>query len=154
MQLYLVRHGNALSKDAHPERPLSDEGRMQASKMASFIKPQRIEVEAIWQSGKARALQTAEIMAASAYSRDGIVEHSGLAPNDPVKPIARELKEVAGDLMIVGHLPFMDRLASILLAGAKEQEFVCFDEATVACLERDGGGEWVLLWLLSPQLVA
>ena len=154
MRLYLVRHGNALSKEADPERPLSDEGRMQASKMASFIKPQRIEVDAIWQSGKTRALQTAETMATAVYSSSGILEHTGLEPNDPVKPIAKELKKETGDLMIVGHLPFMDRLASALLAGEKDQEFVCFDEATVACLERDGDGEWSLLWLVSPQLVA
>ena len=154
MRLYLVRHGNALSKEADQERPLSDEGRMQASKMASFIKPQRIEVEAIWQSGKTRALQTAETMGAAVYSRSGIVEHRGLEPNDPVKPIAKELKKETSELMIVGHLPFMDRLASALLAPEKDQEFVCFDEATVACLERDGDGEWSLLWLVSPQLVA
>ncbi len=154
MRLYLVRHGNALPKEAAPERPLSDEGRMQASKMASFLKPQRIEVEAIWQSGKTRALQTAEIMAAAVYSRRGIVEHGGLEPNGPAKPIAKEIGKEIGELMIVGHLPFMDRLASTLLAGEKDQEFVCFDEATVACLERDEGGQWTLLWLVAPQLVA
>lgn len=154
MKLYLVRHGEAMLKTIDPARPLSDKGRAQASKMAAFLKPQRIEVEAIWHSGRARALQTAEILLAAVSVREGILEHDGLAPNDPVKPLAKEVTKAPGDLVIVGHLPFLDRLASMLLTGDKGSEFVCFDEAAAACLERDEEGRWALQWLVAPVLVA
>lgn len=154
MKLYLIRHGEALPETVDPERPLSETGRAQASKVAAFIKPQRIEVDAIWQSGKPRALETAEIALRAVYAREGICEHEGLNPNDPAKPIAKEIKNAPGDLMIVGHLPFLDLLASALLTGDKGFAFVSFDEAAAACLERDEGGEWALLWLVPPILVA
>ncbi len=37
MKLYLVQHGKALSKEADPQRPLSEEGIREVKKMAEFI---------------------------------------------------------------------------------------------------------------------
>ena len=37
MHLYLVQHGLAQPKDENPERPLSDRGRTDVGRMASFL---------------------------------------------------------------------------------------------------------------------
>ena len=152
MLLYLVRHGNAAQEIVDPARPLSDEGRAQAGKMAAFLGPQMIEVRAVWHSPKARAAQTAEILATAVRAEEGLVERYDLGPNDPVADVALEIEGTAGDLMIVGHLPFQGLLASRLLSG-RDESFVSFDEVTVACLARLDRGRWVLLWLVSPALV-
>ena len=152
MKLYLVRHGNALDKSVDAERPLSEEGRAQASKMAGFLAPLQIEAQAIWHSGKPRARETAEALAEAIESRTGLIGRDGLAPNDPVENIALELEAADSDLMVVGHMPFMGLLASWLLAN-RDASFVSFDEAAVACLERAGRGQWVLLWHVSPGVV-
>ena len=90
MRLYLVRHGEALPREKDPERGLSDRGRQNAEKTAALLKGQDIEVEAVWESGKKRATQTAEIMAAAVTAKGGVVQRSGMSPNDPVIPIIQK----------------------------------------------------------------
>ena len=54
--------------------------------------------------------------------------------------------------MLVGHLPFLPRLAAILAAGDESIPAVQFGPGTVACLERRTVGEtWKLDWLLDPS---
>ncbi len=56
--------------------------------------------------------------------------------------------------MVVGHLPFMGRLASRLVAGSEEANVAAFQPGTVACLERaDDGGGWALAWMVRPELL-
>jgi len=74
MQLYLVRHGEAVAGEIDPERPLSAQGVAAARKMAAFLKPRKIEVGAIWHSTKARALQTAEMLSKAVTSKRGLAE--------------------------------------------------------------------------------
>ena len=69
MRLYLVQHGEALSKDVDPERALSDAGRADAERLARFLAPRRLTLSRVLQSGKLRAQQTAEILA-GAFASD------------------------------------------------------------------------------------
>jgi phosphohistidine phosphatase len=67
--------------------------------------------------------------------------------------MAQDAVEFAAEpLMLVGHLPHMARLASLLLTGNPNREVVRFRNATIVCLERVEDG-WVLLWALGPDLV-
>jgi phosphohistidine phosphatase len=142
MRLYLVQHGEAKSKDADPDRHLTDRGSRDVEKVAAFLEPLKLGVSAVRHSGKTRAAETAEILAGALAAEEGVVERAGLAPNDPVEPLGNELAEVSEDLMIVGHLPFMDRLASLLVAGSESVGAIAFRNAGVVCLERaeDPGG--------------
>ena len=54
--------------------------------------------------------------------------------------------------MVVGHLPFLDRLASRLVAGDPTAAAVRFTNAGIVCLGRDAG-KWSLEWAVTPQLV-
>lgn len=154
MKVYLVRHGDAVSSEVDPERPLSDEGRAQVEKIASFIKPLAIRVEHIWHSGKARAAQTAEILDGAVAAEKGCSSREGLKPNDSASSVAEEIDAYDTDLMIVGHLPLMGNLASLLLAGKETAEVTAFDAGAIACLERRNHGPWQINWMIRPEILA
>jgi phosphohistidine phosphatase len=157
MRLYLVRHGAAVSEEADPARPLSARGKEQAEKIARFLKPLGISVRSISHSEKLRAAQTAGVLAGSVTSGEGVRERSGLSPMDPVEPLADELGGETGGLMIVGHLPFLGRLAALLVVGNPEREIVAFREAAAVCLEGtpNAGGlteqVWRIAWTVTPE---
>ncbi len=152
MKLYLVRHAEATAKHIGGIRPLTKRGVEQARLVAELLKPQRLRVQSIWHSGKARAQQTAEIMAAAIASEKGLVDQPGLKPFDRVRPMAEEVCRSRGDLMIVGHEPFLGRLASRLLAGKSGANVVNVAKGCVICLERPTTGGWQLAWMVTPGL--
>jgi phosphohistidine phosphatase len=153
MRLYLVQHGEARSKDEDPERPLTEKGMLGVAKTSAFLKPLGLNVAAMWHSGKARARQTAELLAGAFSASEGLLEREGLAPNDEVGPVAESIAEVEGDLVVVGHLPSLARLASLLVAGNQAADAVAFTNGGVVCLEQQDDG-WSLKWAITPELLA
>jgi phosphohistidine phosphatase len=153
MRIYLVRHGRALSKEKDPERGLSDEGKQEVERVAALLGRLGTEVEAVWESGKKRATQTAGILASALKARGGIVRQGGMDPNDPVRPVAERLASLSGDYMLVGHLPFMSSLASLFVLGREEPDIVRFAAGGVACLEQDEEDRWVISWVVDPVLL-
>ena len=154
MKVYLVRHGEAVSSQFDPQRPLSEQGLADIRKVASFIKPLEISVEHIWHSGKLRAAQTAEKLAESVSVKKDCSAHKNLMPNDVVTIIADELEAYDTDLMIVGHLPFLAYLTSLLTAGKETSNIVAFDAGAIACLNRRGSGQWQIEWMITSELLA
>jgi phosphohistidine phosphatase len=122
-------------------------------KVAAFLKRLGLEVQAVWHSGKVRALQTAEILAPALASAEGLLQRDGLSPTDPVRPVTDELAGMTGDLMVVGHMPFMSRLAALLVSGRDSPEVVAFRQGGVVCLEGDAGQPWRVRWMLVPELL-
>lgn len=154
MKVYLVRHGEAVSSGVDPQRPLSEQGLADIRKVASFIKTLKISVEHIRHSGKLRAAQTAEILAESVVVEKGCSAHEALGPNVDVTIIANELEACDTDLMIVGHLPFLAYLASLLVAGEDTANVVAFDAGSIACLNRSDPGQWQIEWMITPEFLA
>ena len=152
MRAYLVQHGEARSKDVDPERRLTEKGVRDVEKVSCFLEPLGLCVSAVWHSGKARAAQTAEILGRSVKAARGAVAREGLAPNDPVGPVKEEIAGAQKDLMVVGHLPFLARLASSLVADESTQ-VVAFRQGGVVCLERDEEGSWSVVWAVVPDLL-
>lgn len=103
MALYLVQHGKAMSAEVDPERGLSEEGVAEVERIAGVARGYRVSVRTIRHSGKKRARQTAELMAAVLSPLNGIEQGDGLDPNDDVILVASELDETE-DLMIVGRV--------------------------------------------------
>ena len=64
MKLYLVQHGEAVSKAENPERPLSEQGQSDISRIATFLAGD-IRISRVIHSGKERAFQTAQILASA-----------------------------------------------------------------------------------------
>ncbi len=157
MRVYLVQHAEAVPAEDNPDRPLSDNGRSDVRRVASFL-ARSVRVGRIVHSPKMRARDTA-VLLAQALGPGGVVEEaaSGLAPNDPTDALAGAIAGWSEDTMVVGHLPFMGRLASRLVAGSEEANVAAFQPGTVVCLERADGGEdgggWALAWMVRPELL-
>lgn len=154
MMLYLVRHAEPKAPEKDPERSLTAKGRFDIQRVASFCAAHSgIAVEKILHSGKTRASQTAQVLAEHLKPAAGLAEAAGLAPMDDPSPWAEELRITGDDTMLVGHLPFMERLAGLLLSGDEKDGTVKFSPGTVVCLERDSGEQWRLNWIVTPEIV-
>jgi len=154
MALYLVRHGKALAEEVDPNRPLSEEGRRDVSRMATFVQPLELPVSTIWHSGKLRAKETAEILSSALPGQAAPVLHDGLMPNAAVAPIREEIERAKESLMIVGHLPFLDKLVSELVVDDESAGVAVFDDGAIICLNRDEGEPWRILWSMTPELLS
>lgn len=154
MKLYLMQHGDALPEEVNRERPLSDRGRDDVARMARFLSIVGCRASRVHHSGKTRAWQSAEIMAE--HMAPGVTPQAmpGISPNDPVAPVAQQLQGFSEDTLIVGHQPFMGRLAAQLLAGDSELPVVTYRQGSVACLEKHADGGWSLCWMVRPELLA
>jgi hypothetical protein len=91
-------------------------------------------------SGKLRAQQTAEVLAAALAPAAVLEIMTGLNPNDPVEPVARRVAGWTSDTILVGHLPFMGRLMARLVAGHERGPVAAFVPGSVVCLEQGRGG--------------
>ena len=154
MKLYLARHGLALDSDVDPQRSLSEQGKAEVQLVAGQLSGAGVRVTRVWHSGKARAQQTAGLLARRLAPGAAVQAITGLAPNDPVDEFAVDADVWQEDTLVVGHLPFMGRLMSLLLTGNEDRLRSQFPAAGVACLERDATGSWVLHWLLGPAQCA
>lgn len=153
MKLYLVQHGEALAAAVDPDRPLSPAGRAAVGALAGFLASRGLRVGPVMHSGKLRAAQTAEILAEALGGADRIVARDGLAPKDPVEPVAQEAATWHEDVMLVGHLPFMARLVALLVTGGAENDVAAFQPGSLVCLARDEAGGWALAGMLRPDLL-
>ena len=154
MKLYLLQHGDALPDEVNPERPLSKLGREDVKRLAEFVGNHGILVMHVYHSGKMRARETAEIVAARMATGVKIEATTGLNPNDPVEPWVKQINNWQEDTLLVGHMPFMGRLAAYLLSGNSSSQFVAFKPGSMLCLERDESGDWAIAWMLRPELLS
>jgi phosphohistidine phosphatase len=160
MYFYLVRHGEAQSELEDPLRPLSEKGKKVVRRVASFLAQQGVRPKEINRSEKLRARETAEIIAKGLSMVDRVKAIKGLAPNDDVNPVADLLCAEEKSLMLVGHLPFLSKLLSLLVISDPERPMVSFQSGTIVCLSRDDslkfptpGNGWIIKWVLSPESV-
>ena len=155
MKVYLVRHGDALSEDEDPIRPLSDKGRRDVGKIAKFLDKNGIRVDRIIHSGRTRAEQTAAILADAVGVGVTITQQDGIAPNDAIEPFANQLREWKRDIMVVGHLPFQALLVAYCVYGHASGAITAFEPGTIVCLEEvDTNGGWRIGWALTPSVLA
>ena len=153
MKLYLVQHAEACTKDVDPQRPLTEQGVQDMARLAARLKHAGIEVGRIIHSGKLRAKQTAESLA-QALAPGLELETSGLLnPNDNPKAFDWQSESWDTDTLIVGHLPFMARLVSHLLAEDELRIVAGFTPGSIVCLESHHDGHWQLNWMLRPELL-
>lgn len=154
MRLYLVQHGNAVAEELNPDRPLSERGVAEVERMAAFLARLELPAPEIWHSGKTRARQTAERLSYRLTGRVDVKAKEGLKPRDPAERSAEALRESGlSHVMLVGHMPHLAHLASLLLTGDAKHTPVRFQQGGILALEEEGGGEWQLLWMLAPELL-
>ena len=150
--VYLVQHGEAQPKSQDPDRPLTPAGREAVERVAAWAARAGLKVEQIRHSGKLRAEQTAAIFAQQLQPGQGTTASSSLGPNGDVGPVAAELADCPYSVMIVGHLPFLGRLAGLMLAGEPQRHLVRFRNGGLVGLVREEE-KWTVACLVPPELV-
>jgi len=149
MKIYLVQHGEAKSEAEDPERSLTIRGEEETRKISDAAKRLSVRPSRIYHSGKKRAEQTAGIFAA-AFNLSAQLGQ-GLNPNDDIRPWAERISRETEDLMIVGHLPFLEKLASFLICGDERAKAVMFRYSAILCLEKKEPGRWVAERIIKPD---
>ena len=150
MRLYLVQHGDALAKDVDPDRPLSDQGRADITRLVSWLVSNDVAVSVICHSGKTRARQTAELLGAVLVTGGKICPADDIGPNDPSEVFLERLQNVDEDTLIASHLPFVARVLSQAVTGSPDQQLVEFRPGSIAVIERSQSGGWQLIYFSRP----
>ncbi|HYY25020.1 MAG TPA: phosphohistidine phosphatase SixA [Candidatus Udaeobacter sp.] len=151
MEFYLVRHGEAVSETQDPARPLTEAGRQTVEQVARSASAKAIQVAAVFHSGILRAKQTADILATHLHPTAGVRTMSGLLPEDDPAIARSELEAAQQSILLVGHLPHMNRLAALLASGDPDRELVNFAPAMMICFSHEKS-QWTIAWVLAPQL--
>ncbi|MGQ9645066.1 MAG: phosphohistidine phosphatase SixA [Thermodesulfobacteriota bacterium] len=151
MKLYLIQHGEAKPEAEDPERSLTARGEEEVRKVAMTAKRMGILASRIYHSGKRRAQQTADILA-NALALP-VESSQGLNPLDDVRPWAERISRETEDLMIVGHLPFLEKLASLLLCGHESARVVLFRYGAIVRLDQKEDKTWGVCWILTPEML-
>ena len=148
MYLYLVQHAFSKPEEEDPERPLTEAGKKEALRVAMRMLESGLKPDLIFHSPKLRAEQTAGIFASCFRVRSA--EIPGLRPKDDPLSMKDFVEGQDKDLMLVGHLPHLSRLASLLLSGKPDMETVAFRNAAAVCLVLED--KWKIRWILPPEL--
>jgi phosphohistidine phosphatase len=145
--VFLVHHADAVPAHVEAQRPLSESGRMHATRLATEAARRGVKPEAIWHSGKLRARQTAEAFRLSCNPLAEFSAIRGLQPSDSPQMINDHLAGETRDVMLVGHMPNLELVHELLLhrSGTARARF---PEHGLVALEWDGTG-WNEAWRLT-----
>ncbi len=153
MKLYLVRHGEVSNREVFSNRSLSQKGKADVFKMGKFLKGADVKIDVLWHSRKVRAVQTAQILTKIIeIDQEKVVEKEELFPTAPANNLLKQIIKENTNLMIVGHLPYLQKISSLLLVNSEYEELIKFPSGGVVCLKREGD-KWYLLWEVIPELI-
>ena len=152
MRIYLVQHALALDEAEDPKRAVSTQGCEDIVRTAGFlslfVQPQP---KFVFHSGKLRAKQTAEMFAEAWHLKDEIMQADDLSPNADAQVWAAKLNVMSDDVLIVGHLPYLPKLASLLLCNDADRQPIRFQNAGIVCLEKTGDA-WQCIFHINPNM--
>lgn len=149
MELFIVRHGEALPESIDPERSLSRAGISEITEVAGVLKNAGARAGTIFFSTKKRAEETARIISGILETDSTLVEREDMSPSSPVEPVMDMISRAEKNIMIVGHMPFVGKLAKKLLGNAAA-ESIHFETGSVLCLTKKDGA-WNVEYSISPE---
>jgi phosphohistidine phosphatase len=143
MNLYLVRHGKA-NTSPNGEHILTKIGEEETRAMAHLLKEKEVEIDEILHSPKKRAQQTAQIIGQIVAPDVALIQKSTLNPDEPIEPFFAEIEPLDRNLLIVSHLPFLEKLIASLTNSIVD--FAC---SSIVCL-KETSSSFKVNWILSP----
>lgn len=147
----VMRHAEPVSSMEDSTRPLSVEGRRQADRMASWIAAAGVTPAEVRTSNRLRAKQTADVLARRLGLPPGrLREWNALAPDADPAVAAAELDADPQRVVLVGHLPHVERLASTLVAGNPTALRLEMGYASAVVMTRSGE-RWAIRAVLGPS---
>jgi phosphohistidine phosphatase len=162
MNLYLLRHAIALDrsawKKADSDRPLTDHGVRKMKRIARGVLALDVKVDAILTSPYRRAYDTAAIVARAMDAEAKLrISRSLASDGDPkalVRHLARDFRTWES-ILLVGHEPYLGRLAGTLTAGSPEVSLT-LKKGGICLLAADAltyGRCATLEWLIPPRIL-
>jgi phosphohistidine phosphatase len=148
MLLYLLQHGDTVTEAVDPTKPLSPAGARAVRATAQACARFGVKAREVLHSGKLRSRQSAEILGEELGIPVRAV--AGIDPLDPAAIFAAECNAWDEPVIVAGHLPFLERLTALLVAGREEPPVAAFQRGGMICLEK-GGESWVILWTALPD---
>lgn len=160
MLLLLIRHAHAGDSDPAEwpddrDRPLTDRGRKTHRRVSRLLDKLGLRPTHVLASPWLRAAQTAQILVDTMGLEHPPVPCEALAAD----PDLSRLADYAGDpgsdgvVAMVGHSPWMEELAAVLLCGSAAHLRIDFPKSGVMAIDlaqvAEGAGE--LRWFLRPK---
>jgi phosphohistidine phosphatase len=162
MRLLLIRHAHAGDRDPEQwpddrDRPLTDKGRKTHRKVSRALGKLDLIPAKVLTSPWLRAAQTADIMVQELGLRAPAVEVAALATEPDLVRLADDIGDPGPDAVValVGHSPWIEELASLLLTDATGGLRLDYPKSGVMEieLERVARGTGVLRFFLRPRIV-
>ncbi|HWP84227.1 MAG TPA: phosphohistidine phosphatase SixA [Terriglobia bacterium] len=161
-ELFLMRHGIAAPRTAastlrDEERRLTPKGRKRTEQIARGLRRLGYQFDWIVSSPLARALETAEIVAATARTPSPVDLCPALRPGGAFEELAAFLarEKRRRRILLVGHEPDLGHLAGRLLGAgpAANLEFKKGGCCLIRCRDLLSGEDSKLIWWLTPRLL-
>lgn len=126
MKLYLVRHGDAVPEQqagSDRDRWLSQRGREAVRVLSRLLREAGVQPDAIVSSPLPRAVQTAELVAASLDHLHVITTLYCLEPTSFPHVAAPAIQKAGASVLVVGHEPSISGLGAHLLGRPSFPQF-------------------------------
>jgi phosphohistidine phosphatase len=162
MLLLLIRHANAEARDSERwpddrDRPLTDKGRKTQRDVSRFLLKRDFVPTLVLTSPWARAAETAEILVRELQSPNPPVPSDALADEPDLARLAEAIGQPgpADIVALVGHSPWIEELASLLLTGRPEGARIDYPKSGVMGIdvEKPNAGTGELRFFLRPKMV-
>lgn len=163
MKVFIYRHAQAEDSEPDESRILTRKGKMQAKSLAKALPDEEFaEVSELWHSPLVRARETAVQFKKYMRVLDDVEMHAvhELEPDADVMVMACLLGQCEGDVIAVGHNPFLEELLTALCAGEPGVGMIELKKGGMVCLERTTeaskhipAGLWTIQWYLTPRLL-
>ena len=159
--LYLVRHAVAGHADSarwpdDADRPLTKDGIARFRDAARGLRELVPAVDSVLSSGHARAWQTAELL----HEVAGWRKPEECPALEAGRPVSAALDVLQGrterSIALVGHEPYLSRLASLLCTGSEDAIRLELKKGAVASLSFAGPvepAEACLRWTVPPKVL-
>lgn len=150
MRLYLLRHGEAMTKQENTQRPLNNMGIAEITRIAFHLKEQKASFRHIYHSDKLRSQETAAIIARELEQKESLSMLPSLSPDEDVQHLIKDVEAIQEDAFLVGHLPNLALLCNYLLNYDINTPSVSFATGTLVTIETQDGHIWSLEAIVDP----
>lgn len=153
MNIYLARHGESIPLGIDDERTLTNKGREDIKQLADFIFPLNMQVSHILHSQKYRAKETAELLLTGIPLTPPMEMRTELDPMASAEDMLDQINSWHESVMLVGHMPFLGKLASLMCNNRNGQDIILFKPGSMACFEKIEYKQWIITWVINPTLM-
>lgn len=160
MNLYLVRHGDALPRGGSiatdAERPLSAQGEGDARRAGLLLSRVDPAIRLVLTSPVVRAVNTGRLIAEAFVGHPDVVPSERLRAGSRIDTMVQEILAAEREsLVVVGHQPDLGNLIAWLVADQGPAALI-LPPGTVACIGMQSDAvhpRASLRWLIPPDLI-